>query len=150
MVAVIQRVSTASVYIEGSIHSAIDCGLLILLGISHNDNETDADWLCSKICQMRLFADTENKMNLNLSDISGDLLIISQFTLLASTKKGNRPSFIEAAKPEIAIPLYNYFIRVCEQMLNKPVFTGQFGADMKVTLVNNGPITIIIDSKNKQ
>jgi len=150
MNAVIQRVSHASVEINGSEYASIQSGLLILLGISTSDNETDADWLSSKICQMRIFSDEANRMNLSVLDTAGDLLIVSQFTLLASTKKGNRPSFIAAARPEHAIPLYNYFINSCEQLLNKKVSTGQFGADMKVSLLNDGPVTIIIDSKNKQ
>ncbi|MBC7451761.1 MAG: D-tyrosyl-tRNA(Tyr) deacylase, partial [Cytophagales bacterium] len=139
-----------SVEINGSLYSSIQSGLLILLGITHSDEKADADWLSSKICQMRIFADSDGKMNVSLLDISGDLLVVSQFTLQASTQKGNRPSFIEAARPEQALPLYEYFISKCEEQLNKKVLSGQFGADMKVALINDGPVTIIIDSKNKQ
>lgn len=150
MNAVIQRVKNASVEINGSRYAAIEHGLLVFVGVTHTDETEDADWMSNKICQMRLFADMDGKMNLSLLDTSGDLLIVSQFTLQASTKKGNRPSFIEAARPEQAIPLYDSFIGKCEAQLHKKVFTGKFGADMQVTLLNDGPVTIILDSKNKQ
>lgn len=147
---VIQRVSEASVKIEGKIYSEIQKGFLVLLGIEESDNTEDVGWLCSKLISLRVFSDTEGKMNLSLQDIQGDLLIVSQFTLFASTKKGNRPSFIRSAKPEYAIPLYEYCIEQLSGLLNKPVKTGQFGADMKVSLVNDGPVTILMDSKNRE
>lgn len=146
---VIQRVSEANVKIENQIHGAIQQGLMLLVGIEPNDTKEDCDWLVGKISQMRIFSDHEGKMNHSIQDIQGELLIISQFTLHASTKKGHRPSFIRAAKPEIAIPLYDYFIS-CFQKLNIPVQCGVFGADMKVSLINDGPVTIQIDSKNKE
>ena len=149
MIAVIQRVSEASVTIEGNLKAAIDRGFLVLLGIHQDDGEEDADWLGKKIAGMRIMGDSEGKMNLGLKDINGDILLISQFTLHASTKKGNRPSFIEAARPEKAIPLYEKFIRLLETELGKKIKTGEFGADMKVKLVNDGPVTIVIDSKNR-
>ncbi|HYG39486.1 MAG TPA: D-aminoacyl-tRNA deacylase [Cytophagales bacterium] len=149
MVAVIQRVSEASVTINGEVKNAIENGLLILLGITHSDDQEDIDWLSKKIIGLRIFGDEEGKMNLSISDINGDILLISQFTLHASTKKGNRPSFIEAARPEVAIPLYNSFIDKLSNKLGKPVKTGEFGADMKVALINDGPVTILIDTKDK-
>jgi len=149
VVAVIQRVSEASVTINGEVKNAIENGLLILLGITHSDDQEDIDWLSKKIIGLRIFGDEEGKMNLSISDINGDILLISQFTLHASTKKGNRPSFIEAARPEVAIPLYNSFIDKLSNKLGKPVKTGEFGADMKVALINDGPVTILIDTKDK-
>ena len=149
MIAVIQRVSEASVKIEGKIKGEIQTGFLVLLGVTHLDTPEDVEWLSKKIVGMRIFSDDEGKMNLDLSAINGNILLISQFTLHASTKKGNRPSFIEAARPEIAIPLYEKMIFQLEKDLGKPIQTGEFGADMKISLVNNGPVTIILDSKNK-
>lgn len=149
MIAVIQRVKTASVEIDGQLHASIPNGLLVLLGVTHTDSQTDVDWLSAKICGLRIFADEQGKMNKSILDISGEILIVSQFTLLASTQKGNRPSFIEAAKPELAIPLYESFATSCEKILNKSVSKGVFGADMQVHLLNDGPVTIIIDTKNK-
>ena len=150
MKAVVQRVSKASVLINGSITSQISNGILILLGISDNDANEDILWLSNKIANLRIFNDEEAIMNKSLIDIDGEVIVVSQFTLMASTKKGNRPSYIKAAKPEIAIPLYEKFIKQLETALNKKVGTGIFGADMKVELVNDGPVTIIIDSKNKE
>lgn len=150
MRAIIQRVQQASVEIEGEIKGSIKQGFLIFLGIESEDNEEDIDWLSRKIINMRIFADNENVMNLSLSDIDGELLIISQFTLHASTRKGNRPSFIKAAKPEFAEPMYQRFIKKTEERLGKTVATGEFGADMQVKLHNDGPVTIIIDSKHKE
>lgn len=149
MIAVIQRVSEASVKIEGEIKGEIQTGFLVLLGVTHADTQEDVIWLSKKIVGMRVFSDDEGKMNLDLSAINGNILLISQFTLHASTKKGNRPSFIEAARPEIAIPLYEKIIFQLENDLGKPIQTGKFGADMKISLVNDGPVTIILDSKNK-
>ncbi len=150
MIAVIQRVKKASVEINGSLHASIDAGFLVLLGITHADARADANWLAAKICGLRIFTDEQGKMNHALADISGDLLVVSQFTLLASTQKGNRPSFIEAARPEQAIPLYESFVKECELLLKKNIQTGVFGADMQVELINDGPVTIVIDTKNKQ
>ena len=150
MIAVIQRVKNASVTIEGKLHSEIGVGLLVLLGIGQDDTQEDIDWLAKKIAQMRIFSDSEQKMNLSVQDVGGDILLVSQFTLFASTKKGNRPSFIEAARPEIAIPLYEKSIAIFSQELGKPIQTGEFGADMQVNLLNDGPVTIIIDSKNRR
>lgn len=150
MRAVIQRVSKASVTIENIIQGKIEIGLLILLGIEETDTEKDIDWLVRKIIQLRIFSDENGKMNLSLQDVKGDILLISQFTLFASTKKGNRPSFIRSAKPAIAIPLYEQFIIETEKLLNKKIQTGIFGADMKVELLNDGPVTIIIDNKNPE
>jgi D-aminoacyl-tRNA deacylase len=147
MIVVIQRVLEASVKIDGKIKGQIEGGLVVLLGIGHQDTEEDVDWLSKKIVGLRIFSDLEGKMNLSIQDTGGDILLISQFTLHASTKKGNRPSFIEAARPEIAIPLYQKFIQQLSNLLNKPIQTGEFGADMKVGLVNDGPVTIIMDSK---
>ena len=145
----IQRVSEASVTIEGTVRGKIDQGLLLLLGIEHDDNQEDIDWLVKKVSQLRIFSDDEGKMNLSVQDIDGSALVISQFTLHASTKKGNRPSYIRAARPEVAIPLYEQFIQSLSAE-NIPVETGEFGADMKVQLVNDGPVTIWIDSRDKQ
>ena len=147
---VIQRVQSANVSIDKKLFSFIEKGLLILVGIEEADNTEDIDWLCRKIIDLRIFADSEGKMNLSVKDIDGDILIISQFTLHASTKKGNRPSYIKSAKPEIAIPLYENFISTLSNTFQKPVKTGVFGADMQVTLINDGPVTICIDSKNKE
>lgn len=150
MIAVIQRVSVASVSIDNHIKGQIAIGLLILLGIGQEDTTEDIEWLSSKIINLRIFGDEEGKMNRSLQEVNGDILLISQFTLHANTKKGNRPSFIEAAKPEIAIPLYEQTIKNLEDKLGKKIQTGEFGADMKVTLTNDGPVTIIIDTKNKK
>lgn len=150
MIAVIQRVSEAGVTIEGKKKAEIGQGLLVLLGIEGADSDEDAHWLANKIAQMRIFQDENDKMNLSIQDVLGEILVISQFTLHASTKKGNRPSFIKAAKPGYAIPLYEQFLKMMELALGKPVASGEFGADMKVNLINDGPVTIVIDSKNKQ
>jgi D-tyrosyl-tRNA(Tyr) deacylase len=147
---VIQRVLEASVKIDNEIKSSIKHGLLIFLGIEDADNDEDIEWLCAKISNLRIFADKKGVMNLSVKETNGDILLISQFTLHALTKKGNRPSYIKAAKPEIATPLYNRFIIRLETEMNKNVFTGTFGADMKVSLVNDGPVTIFMDSKNKE
>lgn len=149
MIVVIQRVIQASVVIDQHIKGQIANGLLVLLGITHTDTEEDIDWLARKIVQMRIFGDAEGKMNLSVTDIGGNILLISQFTLHASTKKGNRPSFIEAARPEQAVPLYEKMIEILSRELGKPIETGTFGADMKVSLLNDGPVTIVIDSKNR-
>lgn len=149
MKAVIQRVSKASVSIEGKIVSQINKGLLILVGIEPTDNETDIEWLSKKIANLRIFNDENGVMNNSLIDVEGDAIVVSQFTLQASTKKGNRPSYINAAKPEIAIPLYKQFIESFEVRINKKIGTGEFGADMKVELLNDGPVTILMDSKNR-
>ena len=150
MKAVIQRVSEASVTIEGSVKSAIQKGYMMLVGMEEADGKEDVEWLSKKIVSLRIFADAEGKMNLDIKEVNGDILVISQFTLHAQTKKGNRPSYIKAAKPEQAIPLYEQFIQQLKIDLGKSVATGEFGADMKVALVNDGPVTIIIDSKNKE
>lgn len=149
MIAVIQRVSEASVTIEGKVEGKIDAGFLVLLGITHEDTKEDIEWLGKKIIGMRIFGDEEGKMNLDLKSVNGNILLISQFTLHASTKKGNRPSFIDAARPEVAIPLYNGMIEYLNKELENPIQTGIFGADMKVALLNDGPVTIIIDSQNR-
>jgi D-aminoacyl-tRNA deacylase len=149
MIAIIQRVSEASVKIEGIIKGEIQTGFVVLLGITHADVQEDVEWLSKKIVGMRIFSDMDGKMNLCLDSVNGNILLISQFTLHASTKKGNRPSFIEAARPEIAIPLYEKMILRLENDLGKSIQTGEFGADMKVSLINDGPVTIILDSKNK-
>lgn len=146
----IQRVSEASVTIDGSVKSAIGSGLLVLLGIENEDESEDINWLCKKIVQLRIFGDEEGKMNRSVQDINGDILVISQFTLHASTKKGNRPSYIKAARPEVAIPLYENFLDQLSIALGKPVGSGTFGADMKVRLLNDGPVTIWIDSRNRE
>ncbi|MFD2573802.1 D-aminoacyl-tRNA deacylase [Spirosoma soli] len=149
MIAVIQRVSQASVTIDNQVKGQIEKGFLILLGITHTDTRDDVEWLSKKIVGMRIFGDHEDKMNLDLAAVGGDILLISQFTLHASTKKGNRPSFIEAARPEVAIPLYEAMIAQLSADLGKSIQTGEFGADMKVSLLNDGPVTILIDSKNR-
>lgn len=150
MIAVIQRATQSSVTIDGTIKGSTGRGITVLLGIAHDDTQDDVDWLSNKIVNLRIFGDDNGKMNLSIKDINGDILLISQFTLHASTKKGNRPSFIEAAKPDTAIPLYEQFIKRMEVDLGKAISTGEFGADMKVSLTNDGPVTIIIDTKNKQ
>ena len=147
---VIQRVKNASVRVDEQVVGAIDHGLLLLLGITQEDNSEDIEWLCRKIVQMRIFGDENDLMNKSLLDIDGEVLVISQFTLHASTKKGNRPSFIAAARPEQAIPLYEQFISVIQDYVPKKVQTGIFGADMKVNLLNDGPVTITMDSKNRE
>ncbi|MEJ6737325.1 MAG: D-aminoacyl-tRNA deacylase [Flavobacteriales bacterium] len=150
MRAVIQRVSEASVTIDSNIKGSIEKGLLILLGIEDADTNEDIEWLSGKITRLRIFGDETGAMNLSVADVNGDILLISQFTLHANTKKGNRPSFLKAANPPIAIPLYKKFIAQLEMDLKKPIQTGKFGADMKVNLLNDGPVTIIIDSKNRE
>lgn len=150
MIAVIQRVSESSVVIDGQIKGAIGTGLLVLLGIEEADNAEDIGWLSKKIANLRIFADEAGVMNRSLLEVGGDILLISQFTLHASTKKGNRPSYIKAAKPDIAIPLYEQFITQISADIGKPVQTGEFGADMKVSLINDGPVTIIIDTKDRK
>jgi D-tyrosyl-tRNA(Tyr) deacylase len=150
MRAVIQRVSNASVTIGRKIHSEIGNGLLILLGIEETDNQEDIEWLCGKILRLRVFDDENGVMNLSVLETGGEVLIISQFTLHASTKKGNRPSYIKAARPEKAIPLYESFIKTMDLTLWKPSKTGIFGAEMQVSLINDGPVTIIIDTKNRE
>jgi D-aminoacyl-tRNA deacylase len=147
---VIQRVSEASVTIEGKVKSEIQQGLLVLVGIEDIDTQEDIDWLCGKIVRLRIFSDPDGLMNLSIQDVGGDILVVSQFTLHASTKKGNRPSYIRAAKPAIAIPLYQDFVRTLEKELGKKVGTGEFGADMKVRLLNDGPVTIMMDTQNKE
>jgi D-tyrosyl-tRNA(Tyr) deacylase len=149
MIAVIQRVSEASVRINGQVHGAIGRGFLVLLGIAHNDSEEDLQWLAKKMVGLRIFSDEEGKMNLSLQEVQGSILLVSQFTLHASTKKGNRPSYIQAARPEVAIPLYERMIAELSEALGHPIATGQFGADMQVSLLNDGPVTIIIDSQNR-
>lgn len=150
MKVVIQRVTQASVTIDGNIKSSIGLGLLILLGVEDTDTNEDIEWLSSKIINLRIFGDENGVMNRSVKDINGDIILVSQFTLHASTKKGNRPSYIKAAKPEIAIPMYEKMILQLENDLGKPIQTGEFGADMKVNLINDGPVTIIIDSKNRE
>ena len=147
---VIQRVSEASVTIEGKTNAAIGRGLLILLGIEDTDGQEDIDWLCKKISQLRVFGDDEGKMNLSVQDVGGEMIVVSQFTLHASTKKGNRPSYIQAARPEVAIPLYENFVQTLRTMSGLKVGTGEFGADMKVRLLNDGPVTIVMDTKVKE
>ncbi|WP_421764467.1 D-aminoacyl-tRNA deacylase [Ekhidna sp.] len=150
MRALIQRVSSASVTIDSHLKSEIQTGILILLGIEEADDESDIEWLSRKIVNMRIFPDDNGVMNKSLLDVDGEVLIVSQFTLHASTKKGNRPSYIKAAKPEIAIPLYEAFIKEIQSVLTTEVKTGEFGADMKVSLINDGPVTIFVDTKNKE
>src|SRR5215203_4125544 len=150
MRAVIQRVSKASVTIDNKIYSQINTGLLVLLGVEDADTADDIEWLSGKIVNLRIFNDDNGVMNVSVKDINGDILVVSQFTLHASTKKGNRPSYIKASKPGIAIPLYEQFVQQLQTDLGKPVFTGEFGADMKVSLLNDGPVTIVIDTKNKE
>jgi D-tyrosyl-tRNA(Tyr) deacylase len=150
MKVVIQRVTTASVVIDDSEVASIKKGLLVLLGIVNDDTQNDIDWLCKKILNLRIFPDETNVMNKSLVDTKGDIILVSQFTLHASTKKGNRPSYIKAAKPDIAIPLYQKFINTLQSEIGKTIQTGEFGADMQVHLVNDGPVTIIIDSNNRE
>lgn len=147
---VIQRVSEASVAIDGHLYSAIKQGFLVLVGIEETDTVEDAEWLCQKLAGMRVFSDAEGKMNLSVQDTGGNILLVSQFTLFASTKKGNRPSFIRSARPEQAIPLYEACIAQLSALLKKPIETGRFGADMKISLVNDGPVTILMDSKQRE
>jgi D-tyrosyl-tRNA(Tyr) deacylase len=150
MKAVLQRVSQASVTIQAEVVAQIESGLLVLIGIEDTDNHEDLEWLSAKIVNLRIFADENDVMNLSLKDINGDMIVVSQFTLHALTKKGNRPSYIKAARPEIAIPIYESFVQQIEIDFGKKVQTGKFGADMKVSLINDGPVTIIIDTKNKE
>jgi D-tyrosyl-tRNA(Tyr) deacylase len=150
MKVVIQRVSEASVTIESQIKSAIGPGLLILVGIEDADGAEDIDWLCHKIANLRVFNDEVGVMNKSVMDIGGELLVVSQFTLQASTKKGNRPSYIKASKPDVAIPMYEAFVKKLGEITQKSIGTGEFGADMKVRLLNDGPVTILIDSKNRE
>ncbi|MBK8362920.1 MAG: D-tyrosyl-tRNA(Tyr) deacylase [Bacteroidetes bacterium] len=147
---VIQRVSEASVTIAEKVKSSIGLGLLVLIGIEETDNDEDIEWLCGKISKLRIFNDEAGVMNCSVMDMNGEILLISQFTLQASTKKGNRPSYLKAAKPDIAIPIYEKFIFQLEKETGKKILTGEFGADMKVRLLNDGPVTIIIDSKNRE
>ncbi|MGB5944310.1 MAG: D-aminoacyl-tRNA deacylase [Leeuwenhoekiella sp.] len=150
MKVVVQRVKQASVTIDGNPHTAIEKGLLILLGIAHEDTKDDIDWLVRKISGMRIFGDDQGLMNLNVNDIRGEVLVVSQFTLLASTRKGNRPSFIEAAKPDQAVPLYKLFLSKIGDEIMRPVQAGIFGANMQVHLVNDGPVTIVVDTRSKK
>jgi len=150
MRAVVQRVSEAAVDIGGKRHAEISHGLLVLLGVETGDTEEDLEWLCGKVVRLRIFADTAGLMNLDIQQVQGEILLVSQFTLHASTKKGNRPSFIRAARPEMAIPMYENFVDVLGRESGRPVLTGEFGADMKVSLLNDGPVTILMDSKNRE
>lgn len=150
MRAVIQRVAQASVAISGNVKSTIGSGLLILLAVEEADTDEDIEWLSGKIIRLRIFDDPDGVMNCSVQETGGDVLIVSQFTLFASTKKGNRPSYTRSARPEIAIPLYERFVARCAQDLGKPVGTGEFGADMQVSLTNDGPVTIVIDSKARE
>lgn len=147
---VIQRVANASVTVESKVVAEIQKGLLVFVGIEEADTQEDLDWLVTKITQLRIFGDENEVMNLSIQDVGGDVLVVSQFTLHAATKKGNRPSYIKAAKPDIAIPMYERFVKALESKLGKKVATGVFGADMKVLLLNDGPVTIQIDSKNRE
>ncbi|RIJ37015.1 D-aminoacyl-tRNA deacylase [Pontibacter oryzae] len=146
---VIQRVTEASVTIDGSIKGQIGLGLLLLAGFTADDTDDDLKWMAGKVAGLRIFSDADDKMNLSIKDVDGDALVISQFTLYASTKKGNRPSYINAAPPAVSIPLYERFVKLLEQALGKAVQTGEFGADMKVSLLNDGPVTIVMDTKQK-
>ena len=150
MRAVIQRVSKASVTIRNKVKSEISKGLLLLIGFEDSDSEDDITWMCNKIVQLRIFNDSNGVMNLSVLDVKGDILIISQFTLHAKTRKGNRPSYIRAAKPDVAIPLYNLFVASFSQLMGKDVGSGEFGANMQIDLVNDGPVTIVIDTKAKE
>ena len=150
MRALIQRVSTASVTVNGRVTGAIKRGLLVLLGVEDADTQADVDWLCGKISRLRIFGDDDGLMNRSVVDVDGGLLVVSQFTLFASTKKGNRPSFIRSAKPPVAVPLYEAFVSTLARTAGRPVATGEFGADMQVALVNDGPVTVWIDSHNRE
>jgi D-tyrosyl-tRNA(Tyr) deacylase len=150
MKVVLQRVTSASVTVEDKIVGEIQKGIVILVGIEDADSQEDIDWLVGKITQLRIFGDENGVMNLSVEEVNGDVLVVSQFTLHAATKKGNRPSYIKAARPEVAIPIYEKFVNTLENKLGKKIPTGIFGADMKVSLLNDGPVTIIIDSKNKE
>lgn len=147
---VIQRVTSANVSIDGAIVGQIGKGVMILLGITPDDTTADADWLVGKVSRLRIFDDANGVMNLSLQDIGGEALVVSQFTLMASYRKGNRPSYIHAAPPSVAIPLYEYFVKELQAVIGRPVPTGQFGADMQVSLTNDGPVTIVMDSKNPE
>ena len=147
---VIQRVQSAEVSVNGEKYAEIQFGMLVLVGIESNDSADDIDWLSKKIVNLRIFSDDEGKMNRSILETNGQIMVVSQFTLFASTKKGNRPSYIRSAKPEISIPLYDQFVFAMERLVNKPVKTGVFGANMAVQLVNDGPVTILIDSKNRE
>ncbi|MDI1355919.1 MAG: D-aminoacyl-tRNA deacylase [bacterium] len=147
---VIQRVKEASIHIGELKHAAIGAGCLVFVGIEESDTEEDSLYVAQKLCNLRIFSDGEGKMNLDIKQTRGELLIVSQFTLMASTKKGNRPSFVTAAKPDKAVPLYHNFISLCSTLIGKPCSEGKFGADMQVTLINDGPVTIILDSKTKE
>ncbi len=149
MKVVIQRVKLSKVEVNNKIIGQIDHGILVLIGVAVNDEKTDAEWISNKVLNLRIFDDENGVMNKSLIDVKGNLLVISQFTLIASTKKGNRPSYINSAGHEIAIPLYEYFIKLCEEKIGRKVISGEFGADMKVSLINDGPVTIVIDSKVK-
>ncbi len=149
MIVVIQRVSKASITIGESLKASIHTGVVVLVGIEDADGHEDAEWLASKLVNLRIFNDSEGVMNLSIKDVGGEIMVVSQFTLHASTRKGNRPSYLKAAKPEKAVPVYNDFINEVELRLGKTVETGEFGADMKVNILNDGPVTIIIDTKNK-
>ena len=150
MLAVIQRTTNASVTIDGKVRAEISKGLVVLIGIEDADNDEDIVWLANKIVNLRIFNDAAGVMNVSVKDDGGNIIVVSQFTLHASTKKGNRPSYLKASKPEIAVPLYERFVKEISIALGKPVQTGEFGADMKVSLINDGPITIMIDTKNRQ
>jgi len=147
---VIQRVEKAAVSLDSAIVGSIEKGLLVLLGVTHDDTMEDVEWLVNKVVQMRIFDDPKGVMNHSLQDVVGDMLVVSQFTLHAQTKKGNRPSYIQAAKHQIAVPLYEAFVKQTEALIGKPVATGVFGSMMKVTLTNDGPVTIVVDSKNRE
>ncbi len=149
MKVVIQRVKSSKVEVNNKIIDQIDHGILVLIGVAVNDEKTDAEWISNKVLNLRIFDDENGVMNKSLIDVKENLLVISQFTLIASTKKGNRPSYINSAGHEIAIPLYEYFIKICEEKIGRKVISGEFGADMKVSLINDGPVTIVIDSKVK-
>lgn len=149
MKVVIQRVKSSKVEVNNKIIGQIDHGILVLIGIAVDDKNTDVEWISNKVLNLRIFNDENGVMNRSLIDVEGDILVISQFTLIASTKKGNRPSYINSAGHELAIPLYEYFIKICEDKLGRKVSSGEFGADMKVSLINDGPVTIVIDSKAK-
>jgi len=150
MKAVVQRVSSASVSVNGNVIAKIQAGMLILLGVHFDDQVTDLEWLAGKVSRLRIFSDQHSLMNSTVQDVGGDIVVVSQFTLYASTKKGNRPSYISAAKPELAIPMYEEFIEKLKVESGVQVYKGEFGADMQVSLVNDGPVTIVIDSKNKE